>query len=90
MSMVIDSVTYTDSFGVKHILKEIKKILGKRTITANIYRIKANDSVKCRCFCIGFIDFMLKGKRLLDFTNLFCPTKYENNYKIMLKYINLS
>ena len=24
-------------------------------------------------FCIGFIDFMLKGKSLLDYTNLFSP-----------------
>ena len=25
----------------------------------------------CGYFCIGFIDFMLKGKSLTDFTNLF-------------------
>ena len=24
----------------------------------------------CKCFCIGFIDFMLKGKSLLDYTKL--------------------
>ena len=24
-------------------------------------------------FCIGFIDFMLKGKSLTDFTNVFSP-----------------
>ena len=28
-------------------------------------------------FCIGFIDFMLKGKNLLDYTNLFSPNEYE-------------
>ena len=39
----------------------------------------------CRYFCIGFIDFMLKGKSLLDYTNLF-PNDYENNDKIILKY----
>ena len=32
-------------------------------------------------FCIGFIDFMLKGKSLLDFKNLFPP----NNIKKMTK-----
>ena len=26
--------------------------------------------------CIGFIDFMLKGKTLTDFTNLFPPNKF--------------
>ena len=28
-------------------------------------------------FCIGFIDFMLQGKSLLDYTNLFSPNEYE-------------
>ena len=27
----------------------------------------------CRYFCIGFIDFKLKGKCLLEYTNLFSP-----------------
>ena len=36
-------------------------------------------------FCIGFIDFMLKGKNLLQCTNLFSPNEYKNDDKIMLK-----
>ena len=28
-------------------------------------------------FCIGFIDFMVKTKSLLEYTNLFSPNKYE-------------
>ena len=39
----------------------------------------------CRYFCIGLIDFMLKGKILLDYTNLFSPN-YKKNDKIILKY----
>ena len=31
-------------------------------------------------FCIGFIDFMLKGKNLLDYTNLFSPNEYEKKW----------
>ena len=27
----------------------------------------------CGYFCIGFIDFMLKGQSLLDYTTLFLP-----------------
>ena len=34
------------------------------------------------CFSIGFIDFMLKGKNLLEYTNLFSPNEYKNNIKI--------
>ena len=30
---------------------------------------------------------MLKGKSLLDYTNLFSPKDYEKNDKIILKYI---
>ena len=37
-------------------------------------------------FCIGFIDFMLKSKSLLEFTNLFSPNEYKKNDKIILKY----
>ena len=40
----------------------------------------------CEYFCIGFINFMLKGKSLLGYTNLFCPNEYEKNDKIILKY----
>ena len=29
----------------------------------------------CRYFCIGFIGFMLAGKTLTEFTNLFSPKK---------------
>ena len=39
----------------------------------------------CGYFCIGFIDFMLKGKILLDYADLFSPNDYEN-YKLVLKY----
>ena len=40
----------------------------------------------CIYFCIGFIDFMLKGKSLLDYTNLFSPNDYQKNYQMILKY----
>ena len=36
--------------------------------------------------CIGFIDFMLKGKSLLEYTNLFSPSEYKKNVKIILNY----
>ena len=39
----------------------------------------------CGYFCIGFIDFMLKGKSLFDYANLFSPNDYENNDKIIKK-----
>ena len=37
-------------------------------------------------FCIGFIDFMLAGKKLTDYTNLFSTHDLEKNDNIMLLY----
>ena len=55
-----------------------KKLKNHRQhIITNIYRIQGFESIMCGYFCIGFIHFMLKGKNLLDFTNLFSPNEYE-------------
>ena len=35
----------------------------------------------CAYFCIRFIDFMLRGKSLLEYTNLFAPNHYKKNNK---------
>ena len=40
----------------------------------------------CGYFCTGFIDFVLKGKNLLEYTYLFSPNEYKKNDKIILKY----
>ena len=68
-----NNITYFDSFEVEHFPKEIKKFIGNKNIITNIYRIQAYNSIMCRYFCIGFIDFMLKAKSLLDYKNVFSP-----------------
>ena len=78
-------IVYFDSFGVEHIPEEIK-FIGNRNINANIYRVHANNSVMCGYFCIGFIDFMLAGKTLIDYTNLFSPYDFNKNDSIILSY----
>ena len=40
----------------------------------------------CEYFCIVFIDFMLKGKSLTDFTNLFSPNNFKKNDDIILNH----
>ena len=52
-----------NSFGVEHFPEEIEKFLGNRNLVANIFRVQANNSVMCGYFCIGFIDYMLAGKK---------------------------
>ena len=59
-----------DSFGVEYIPKEIKEFIKNKNIKTNIFRIPEDNSIMCGYFCIGFIDFMLAGKKLTDYTNL--------------------
>ena len=40
----------------------------------------------CGYFCITFIDFMLAGKKLTEFTNIFSPYDFEKNDNIILAY----
>ena len=81
-----NDVTDFDSFGVERIPKEIKAFVTNKNIKRNIFRIQANDSVTCRYFCIGFIDFMFKRKTLTEYMNLFSPHDFKKNDNIILSY----
>ena len=84
---------YFDSFGVEHIPKEIKAFINRpsssalhnKNIKINIFRVEAYNSIMCGYFCIGFIDFMLKGKSLTEYTNLFSRNNFKKN-DIILNY----
>ena len=67
-----NNIIYFDSFGVELIPKEVIKFIKNRNSKANIFRIQAYNSIMSGYFCIGFIDFMLNGKTLSDYTNIFC------------------
>ena len=91
-----NNVTYFDFFGVAHIPKEIKPFINRRSLNSsasqnkniktNIFRVQAYNSIMCGYFCIGFIDFMLAGKKLTDYTNLFSPHDFKKNDNIILSY----
>ena len=72
-----NKIVYVDSFGVEHIPEEIKEFIkefpGNKNMKVNIFRLQEDNSVMCGYFCIGFIVFMLAGKKLTDCTNLFSP-----------------
>ena len=83
---------YFDSFGIEHIPKEINKFIrskelghafGNNYIKSNIFRIQAYDSIMCGYFCIECINYMLKGKTLLDYTNLFSPNDFKKNDQVI-------
>ena len=72
-----NEIVYFDSFGVQYIPEEIKKFIeelpGNKNIKAIFFQVQGNNSIMCGYFCIGFIDFMLAGKKLTDYANLFSP-----------------
>ena len=69
-----NEVLYFDSFGVEHIPEEIKEFIGNKNIKANIFRVQ------------GLINFMLAGKTLINFTNLFSLHDFKKNDSIILSY----
>ena len=42
----------------------------------------------CGYFCIGFIEFMLAGKKLTDYANMFSPYDFDKNDHIIFRLIS--
>ena len=57
-----NSVTYFDSFGVEHILKEFKKYFDNKNIMANIFRIWDYDSIRRGYFASDLFILCLEAK----------------------------
>ena len=75
-----NNVIYFNFFGVEHIPKEIKAFIDRSlSITTNIFRIQAYDSIMCGYFCIGFIVFMLLGKTVTKYTDIFSVNNLKKN-----------
>ena len=72
MKLFISIVLVLNIFLKKFIDRPLSSALQK-TIKANIFQVQEKNSIMCGYFCIGFIDFMLAGKKLTDYTNLFSP-----------------
>ena len=81
-----NEIVYFDNFGGEHVPEESKDFIRHKNIISNIFRVQAYNSVMCGYFCIGFIDFMLVGKKLSDFTSTFSPYDFEKNDGIILTY----
>ena len=77
---------YFNSFGVAHVPEEIKDFLGHKNIISNTFRVQANNSVMRGYFWIGFINFILSGKKLNDFTSMFSFYDFEKNDSIISSY----
>ena len=72
--------------GLNMFPKKLKNSLEIKTKTKIEFRIQANNSIIYGYSCNGFIDFMLTGKALIDYTSFFSPFDFEKNYNIILSY----
>ena len=52
--------------------------------------MQANNSIMCGYFCIGFIDFVLAGKTVVDYASLFPPYDFEKNDNIIFDYFRVN
>ena len=72
--------------GTEYIPQEVLHKIKDKSITHNIFRIQDNESIMCGFYCTAFIEYMLAGKTLLDYTNLLSPNDYKKNDKIIYNY----
>ena len=71
------------TFNIEYIQQEISNKIKEKSITQNVCRIQDNKSILCGFYCMTFIEYMLAGRTLLDYTNLFFPNDYKRNDKII-------
>ena len=83
-----NEIVYFDSFGVEHVPEEIKEFVRKRH-KSKLFSSTSKQLVMCRYFCTGFLDFMLAGKKLTDFTNTFSPHDFKKNGNLILSYLKM-
>ena len=85
VSLFIDRnlAVYFDSFRIEYIHQEVLNKIKDKSITHNTFRIQDNESIMSRFCYIAFIEYMLVGKYLLDYTNSFSPNHYKKNDKMI-------
>ena len=71
---------------MEYIPLEILDKIRDKSVTHNIIKIQDNESIMCGFYCIVFIEYMIAGKTLLDYTNLFSRNDSKKNDKIIYKY----
>ena len=71
---------------LKMFLKKFKNLLDIKTSKPMFFEHKQSIQKCVVTFCIGLIDFMLAGKKLTDFTNLFSPHDFQKIDYIIFSY----
>ena len=77
---------YFDPFGNEYIPQEVLIKVKDKSITHNIFGVQNDDSIICGFYRIAFIDYVIAGKNLLDYTNLYCGSDFKKSYNVIYKY----
>ena len=64
-------------FGIDNIAQEVLNKIKGKPINYNIFKIKSDDSIRCRFYCIVFIEYIISGKTLLHYISLVSPNDYK-------------
>ena len=78
VTLFIDRNTtgYFDSFEIEYIVQNVLSKVKDKSVIKTLFRIQDNDSILGGFYCIAFTEYILVGKNLLDYTNLFSPADY--------------
>ena len=66
-----NAVVYFDSFEIGYVSQEVLNKSKNKSITQNIFTIQDNESNTYGFYCIAVIEYMLIGKNVLGYTDLF-------------------
>ena len=72
-----NTAAYFDSFGIEYVPREVLNKIKYESITHNIFRIQYEDSIMCGFYFMTLIEYLLAGKTLLDYTDLFSSNGYK-------------
>ena len=70
---------YLEFFEIRYISQEVWSKMRDQSITRNVFRIKDNETIMCSFYNITLIEYILAGKTLQDYTNLFSLNDYKKN-----------
>ena len=82
MSFIFYWEKYNCIVWIEYVPQEVSNKIKDKSITHDILRIQDKDSIMCGFYCIPLIEYMLLGKAVLDYNNLFYPNEYEKNDKL--------
>ena len=71
-----------DPFWIEYIPQEALEKIKDKTIMFKTFRIQSHDSSICEFYCVDIIEYMIAGKKLLDYIKLFSLCDYGKNKTI--------